>query len=388
MKEDRILNDVVHEQFIKSFKELLEKLKEKTKECEALNEQNTKLVKDLRIQAAVDDCNASLSWELAKKTKECQVLNEKKTKLVEDLRIKIGVDAFNASLALELAKQRRECKLLQDINAKLADQSERQHPTHVPRSQLIIVEEMKKALEIDHYEWAWRQAMKKEFHNRELADKDDPTFIEQFDQYDRFYTIAHQGPKGDYQDDFTVTGRNQNKLMEVRRANVVLKKKINETLFQLYVKFPLNVHSVQGEYGNSAFRVPTTIKHQSQSQFKKVMNSLESLMTKDPVFRCPFQFSRKNNHISNEKRFENLVGDTTKFWWVGLGSDNQYAILFTRCEAPMPPVSTLWLAHIDLGLRGDFQRDMVQKWFGVTNKLFKALLKENNVKGYKMNDLI
>ncbi|KAF6155919.1 hypothetical protein GIB67_039250 [Kingdonia uniflora] len=108
---------------------ITEKLIEKTKVCEALNERNAKLVKDLRIQAAVDDCNTSLSLDLAKKTKECQVLNEQKIKLVEDLRIKIGVDASNASLALEL---RREYKLLQDINAKLADQSEIQHPAPVP----------------------------------------------------------------------------------------------------------------------------------------------------------------------------------------------------------------------------------------------------------------
>ncbi|KAF6137435.1 hypothetical protein GIB67_009911 [Kingdonia uniflora] len=112
MKEDRTLNDVVHEQFTKSFEELPTKLEEK----------------------------------------------------------------------------RKEYKLLQDINAKLADQSERQHLTPV--------------LE------AWRQAIKKEFHSGELEDKDDPTFIELFDQYDRFYTIVHQGPKGDYQDDFTVTGEN------------------------------------------------------------------------------------------------------------------------------------------------------------------------------------
>ncbi|KAF6159963.1 hypothetical protein GIB67_033047 [Kingdonia uniflora] len=121
-------------------------------------------------------------------------------------------------------------------------------------NQLVIVKEMKKTLEVEHYEW-----------------------------YDRFYTITKQGPKGDYQKDFTVTGGNQDKLMEVRRANVVLKK-INETLFQLYVKYHLDVHIVQGEDGNSAFRVLATIKHQSQNQFKKVMNSLESLMTKDPAF--------------------------------------------------------------------------------------------------------
>ncbi|KAF6150490.1 hypothetical protein GIB67_030291 [Kingdonia uniflora] len=470
MKQDRILNDVVHEQYVKSFKKLLAKL-----------EENVTML----------DCVLHF---------ECQVLNVENTKLVEDMRIKIGVDASNASLAIELAKQRRKCKLPQDINAKLAEHNalvtfeqlvvilkEEAVPSRdlqkkideltvkyadavkrwvakcksdtaihdkkikALRSQLIIVEEMKKKLEVEHYEWkVWRQAMKKEFHSRELAEKDDLTFIELFDQYDRFYTIAQQGPKGDYQEDFTVTGGNQDKLMDVRRVNVVLKKKINGTLFQLYVKYHLDVRGVQGEDGNSAFRVPTIIKHQSQSQFKKVMNSLKSLLTKDPTFwktvfsqsldthfslrgemvyeqlrracsydgqhveyrhmghllaTCyekvvvfisnheaytflPLFWLRKNNHISNEKRFENLVEDTTKFWWVRLGSDNQYVRLFTRYRAPMPPISTLWLAHVDLGLRGDFQRDMLQKWFGVTNKLFKVFLKESNVKGYKLNDLI
>ncbi|KAF6168516.1 hypothetical protein GIB67_015063 [Kingdonia uniflora] len=55
---------------------------------------------------------------------------------------------------------------------------------------------------------AWCQAMKKEFYCRELAEKDDLTFIELFDQYDIFCTILQQGPKGDYLEDFTVTGEN------------------------------------------------------------------------------------------------------------------------------------------------------------------------------------
>ncbi|KAF6141912.1 hypothetical protein GIB67_037880 [Kingdonia uniflora] len=323
MKEDRILNDVVHEQYVKSFEKLPAKLEEKSKLCKVLN-----------------DCNECLSQELAKKTKDCQVLNVQNTKLVEDLRIKIGVDASNPSLAIELAKQRRECKLLQDINVKLAEQSERQHPELVPYECLNLL--FPNSL---RYE-AWHQAMKKEFHSGELAEKDDPTFIKLFDKYIRFYTIAQQGPKGDYQEDFAVMGGNQDKLMEVRRANVVLKNKINETLFQLYEKYHLDV-----------------------------MNSLESLMAKDPAFwksvisqsldthfssRCemvyeqlcracsyggqhmeyrhmghlfatcyekvvvsisnyeaytflPLFWLRKNNHISNEKRFENLVGDTTTF---------------------------------------------------------------------------
>ncbi|KAF6166388.1 hypothetical protein GIB67_034939 [Kingdonia uniflora] len=149
-------------------------------------------------------------------TKECQVLNMENTKLVEDMIIKIGVDASNASLAIELAKYRRECKLLHDINVKLAEQSERQHPKPVPVTccdskrrgsascdlqkkinELVVkYEDVVKRLKEKELFEAWRQAMKKEFHSGELAEEDDPTFIKLFDQYDRFYTIAQQGPEG------------------------------------------------------------------------------------------------------------------------------------------------------------------------------------------------
>ncbi|KAF6142956.1 hypothetical protein GIB67_003912 [Kingdonia uniflora] len=301
-------------------------------------EKESTIVRDLVILADIDSEGGSLEDERPEKATECEELRVrielmKKDIILNDIVHEQYVKSFE-KLPARLEEKRRECKLLQDINAKLAEQSERQHPDAVPE--------------------AWRQAMKKEFHSGELVEKDDPTFIELFDQYDKFYTIEQQRPKGDYQEDFTAMGKNQDKLMEVRRVNVVLKKKINETLFQLHMG------------------------HFLATCYEKVV----AFISNHEAYTFLLLFwLRKNNHISNEKRFENLVGDTTKFWWVGLGSDKQYVRLFTRYGAQMPPASTLRLAHVDLGLRGDFQRDMVQKWFGVTNKLFKVLLKENNVKG-------
>ncbi|KAF6155652.1 hypothetical protein GIB67_034747 [Kingdonia uniflora] len=181
MKEDKILNDVVHEQYVKSFEKLPAKLEEKTKEYQVLNVQNTKLV--------------------------------------EDLRIKTRVDASNASLAIELAKQRRKCKLLQDINTKLAEQSERQHSESVP---LAVI------------------------------------------------------PKGE-----VVPSRDLQKKIDeliVNYEDIVKRLKEKKSCYHL------DVRGVQGEDGNSAFRVPATIKHQSQNQFKKVMNLLESLLSKDLAF--------------------------------------------------------------------------------------------------------
>ncbi|KAF6139137.1 hypothetical protein GIB67_009980 [Kingdonia uniflora] len=211
IKEDKILNHVVHEQFIKSFEELPVKLEENIKGCQALNEQSVKLVEDLKIRAGVDDCNPSLSWEFANKTKQCE--------------------------------------LLEDINAKLTEQLNWQLLPPIPE--------------------VWRQTMKIEFKSGELADKDNLTFIKLFDQYDKFYTIAQQGPNGDYRDDFTLTGGTRDKVMEVRRANVLVKKKIDKTLFKLYVKFYLDVRGVQGEDENSAFRVPQQLSIKVKTNLKK-----------------------------------------------------------------------------------------------------------------------
>ncbi|KAF6167697.1 hypothetical protein GIB67_017192 [Kingdonia uniflora] len=252
MKLDIILNDVVHEQYVKSFEKLPAKLEEKTKEC--------------------------------------QVLNVENTKLVQDMRIKTGVDASNVSLAIELAKQRRECKLLQDINAKLVEQSERQHPEPVPLPSIIVQE-------------AWCQAMKKEFHSGELAEKDNPTFIKIFDQYIRFYTIAQQGPK----DVRGVQGEDGNSSFRVRQ--------------QLNIKVKTNLRSSRGEMVYEQLRRACAYggKH---VEYRHMGHLLATCYEKVVVFISnheaytflPLFWLRKNNHISNEKRFENLVGDTTKFW--------------------------------------------------------------------------
>ncbi|KAF6159234.1 hypothetical protein GIB67_032005 [Kingdonia uniflora] len=211
MRVDKTLNDVFHEQFIKSFEELPAKLEEK----------------------------------LAVILKGDAVPSPNLKKNIDELTIKY-----------------------EDAIKRLSE-----------KESFIIA---------SNYRWTTKYKSDTMIHDKKietlLADKDDPTFIELFDQYDRFYTIVYEGTKGDYQDDFTVKSRNQDKLMEVRKANVVLKKKINKILFILYVKFHLDVRGVQGEDDNYAFRVPATIKHQSKNQFKKVMNLLESLMTKDPAF--------------------------------------------------------------------------------------------------------
>ncbi|KAF6145450.1 hypothetical protein GIB67_032573 [Kingdonia uniflora] len=221
MKQDRKLNDVVHKKYVKSIEKLPAKLEEKRKECKLLQDINAKLAEQSERQhpepvhlAVIPKGEAVPSCDLHKKINELTV---KYKEVVKRLKEK---ESFIITSNYRWAAK---CKAGTTIHDK---------KIQTLRCQLIIVEEMKKKLEVEHYEWeTWCQAMKKEFYSGEFTEKDDSTFIELFNQYDRFYTIAQQGPKGDYQEDFTVTGGNQDKLMDVRRANVVLKKKINETMF-------------------------------------------------------------------------------------------------------------------------------------------------------------
>ncbi|KAF6163899.1 hypothetical protein GIB67_024754 [Kingdonia uniflora] len=67
------------------------------------------------------------------------------------------------------------------------------------RRKLVNSEEMMKSLEANNSEWeVWRQALKKALASEGIGDMWDPTFEELFKQNERFFTIAQQGPKGDY----------------------------------------------------------------------------------------------------------------------------------------------------------------------------------------------
>ncbi|KAF6160648.1 hypothetical protein GIB67_019588 [Kingdonia uniflora] len=66
-------------------------------------------------------------------------------------------------------------------------------------NKLVNSEERKMTLEVDNSEWeVWRQALKKALASEGMRDMGDPTFEELFEQSEKFFTIAQQGPKGDY----------------------------------------------------------------------------------------------------------------------------------------------------------------------------------------------
>ncbi|KAF6135947.1 hypothetical protein GIB67_006839, partial [Kingdonia uniflora] len=93
--------------------------------------------------------------------------------------------------------------------------------------ELVNSEERKKTLEVDNNEWeVWRQALKKALASEGMRDMGDLTFEELFEQNERFFTIAQQGPKGDYQEDLVSTAVTLENVVIARREKMAKKKKM------------------------------------------------------------------------------------------------------------------------------------------------------------------
>ncbi|KAF6150626.1 hypothetical protein GIB67_022238 [Kingdonia uniflora] len=74
------------------------------------------------------------------------------------------------------------------------------------RQKLVNAKERMKSLEANNSEWeVWTQTLKKALASEGMGDMGDPTFEELFEQNERFFTIAQQGPKEDYEEDLVST---------------------------------------------------------------------------------------------------------------------------------------------------------------------------------------
>ncbi|KAF6155839.1 hypothetical protein GIB67_039170 [Kingdonia uniflora] len=102
----------------------------------------------------------------------------------------------------------------------------------------------------------------------------------------------------------------------------------------------------------------------------------------------PLFWAHKKNTTSNEERLQNLLMDSSKYLWYGLGVDNQYVRLFPRFNALIPPVSTIFYSHVNLEIPLSFLKEQLTRYFDVRVRNFKALLREHNVKGYRVNDMV
>ncbi|KAF6135732.1 hypothetical protein GIB67_028588 [Kingdonia uniflora] len=457
MKAEIELKRVVDEQCALEFTDLPRQLDVKVRYWSAKiwRKKNTSLEAELRQKFGLEDCNQSLYVELNKKCKEIESL--KALAVLQSHQPVPGTTLAKKYKDLLAAHEVIKKKLItkEDFRQKLVNAEERMKSLEANNSEwhkkLVNSEERKKTLEVDNNEWeVWRQALKKTLASEGMGDMGDPTFEELFEQNERFFTIAQQGPKGDYQEDLVSTAVNLENVVIARREKMAKKKKMQELLFQPWMKYLVDVRGVKISNNNSGFRVTAAIQPQSQHRFPDVMKSLKTFLCKDPAFWksifsqtlgiqftadgenaykiilqvcsyghqhieykhmahllatyyekvvvfishteaytfLPLFWARTRNTTSNEERFQNLVMDTSKYWWFGLGADNHFVRLIPRFDAPIPPLSTIFYSHVNLGIPLGFQKEQLSRYFDVRVRNFKALLKEHKCQGYRVNDMV
>ncbi|KAF6139320.1 hypothetical protein GIB67_021530 [Kingdonia uniflora] len=371
------------------------KLNEKTLECKT----NKKLLKDLTLEC-----------ESTKKILEYHRFEcESNKKLVEDLR-------------MQLAAKVNETETLGKINDKLMDE--------------VYVNQIKVPLPV----------------RGDFEYPEDPTYEEQGRQFTKLLTIAQEGPNGEYEDDIILSGRGEyQEMIDSRLKKIDHKTNLRQSLFQPFNWFQLDIRDVERD-GITTFWVAASYAYQSQMKFSNVKVFLRTLMTKKPsywkgVFSqrldaayndlgvrryetllrafefdvvfvkyvymghllatyyekvvifisnkealmfLPLFWSKANNKITKEKRFKNILVDSTKYWWVGITSDENFVKLKTKYQSPIPLLSTLWWAHVKLDIPDAFVKQCVKNYFDAPNEAWMKLMKDNNVNSldYNLKDLI
>ncbi|KAF6143440.1 hypothetical protein GIB67_029609 [Kingdonia uniflora] len=385
---------------------LREALKEKTSKCDLLKETIEQMKAEIELKRVVDEqCVlefADLPRQLDAKILECKNLEEKNTSLEAELRSKSSLEDCNQSLSVELNKKLAVLQSHQPVpDTTLAKKYKDLLAAHEDvKKKLIAKEDFRQKLVNAE------ERMKSKANNRGLAssikevasegmgDMGDPTFEELFEQNKIFFTIAQQGPKIDYQEDLFFTVVTLENVVIARREKMAKKKKMQELLFQPWTKYLVDVRGVEINDNNSGFRV-CSYGHQ-HVEYRHMVHLLATYYEKVVVFIShteayiflPLFWARKRNTTSNEERFQNLVMDTSKYWWFDLGADNHFVRLFPRFDAAISPLSTIFYSHVNLEIPLGFMKEQLTRYFDVRVRNFKALLREHKYQGYRVNDMV
>ncbi|KAF6173583.1 hypothetical protein GIB67_022942, partial [Kingdonia uniflora] len=200
--------------------------------------------------------------------------------LEAELGQKSGLKDYNQSLSVELNKKYKKSKSLKVVNALLMEQIDLHLPlatplavlqshqpvpdvtlskkyddllaTHEDGKKLVNAEERMKSLEVNSSEWeVWRQVLTKALASEGMGNMGGPTFEELFEQHERFFKIAQQGPNGDYQEDLISTAVTLKNVVIAWREKMAKKKKIKKLLFQPWMKYLVEVRGVEISDNNS-----------------------------------------------------------------------------------------------------------------------------------------
>ncbi|KAF6165880.1 hypothetical protein GIB67_012777 [Kingdonia uniflora] len=236
-----------------------------------LNDQLQKLKEDKEKES---EANINLREALKEKCKESESLKVVNALLIEQIDLHLPpaippvLDATLVKKYDDLLSTHEDVKkkliAKKDFCKKLVNAEERMKSLEVNISEwhnkLVNSEEMKKTLEVNNSEWeVWRQALKKALASEGMRDMGDPTSEELFEQNKKIFTIAQQGPKGDYQEDKVSTAVTLKNVVIARREKMAKKKKIQELLFQPWTKYLVDVRGVEISDNNFGFRVTAAI---------------------------------------------------------------------------------------------------------------------------------
>ncbi|KAF6139433.1 hypothetical protein GIB67_026275 [Kingdonia uniflora] len=349
-------------------------------------------------------CNNFVTRLLLLQTGECLFFMEANLRMQADIQAK---DVANSICEKKLNEKVKENETLNSINDKLMEE--------------VYVNQEARPLP-----GVWHLALKGAIEGGDFEDTKDPTWEELSRQFTKLLTIAQESPKGEYEDDIILSGRGEyQEMIDSRLKKIDHKTNLRQSLFQPFNWFQLDIHNFERD-ANTTFRVAASYAYQSQIKFLNVIDSLCTLMTKKPSywksifsqrldvaysnlgessnilregchlhqqqggFNVPtFVWRKANNKITKEKRFENIFADSTKYWWVGMTSDENFVKLKTKYQSPIPSVSTLWWEHVQLDIPDAFVKPCVKNFFDAPNEAWMKLMRDNNVnlRDYSINDL-
>ncbi|KAF6137700.1 hypothetical protein GIB67_023634 [Kingdonia uniflora] len=204
------------------------------------------------VSDSFDQQITALNDQLQKLKEDKEKESEANINLRDTLKEKLAMlQSHQPVLDTPLAKKYEDLLAAhEDVKKKLIVKKDFRH-------KLVNAEERMKSLEANNNEWV--------LVSEGMGDMGDPTFEELFEQNEKFFTIAQQGPKGDYQEDLFSTMVTLENVVIARRKK--MSKKIQEFLFQLWTKYLVDVRGVEISDNNSGFRVTAAIQHQSKHRF-------------------------------------------------------------------------------------------------------------------------
>ncbi|KAF6171561.1 hypothetical protein GIB67_018085 [Kingdonia uniflora] len=191
----------------------------------------------------------------------------------------------------------------------------------------------------------WHLALKGAIEGGDFEDTEDPTYEKLSRQFTKLLTIAQEGPNGEYEDDIILSGRGEyQERIDSRDGNTAFKVAASYA-YQSQMKF-LNVNdslctlmTKKPSYWKSVFsqRLDVAYSDLGESRYKTLLRAFKFnavfveylymghllstyyekvaifISNKEALTFLPLFWWKANNKITKEKRFTNILADSTKY---------------------------------------------------------------------------